>query len=152
MNIEEKLKELNIELPTAVNPQASYISCVTVGNLVYVSGQGTMFNGERKYCGRVGREVSPEDAYKAARICGLNVLAQLNHYLGSLDKIKKVVNLRGFVNSDLEFFAQPAVINGASDLMVEVFGDDIGKHTRTAIGVCCLPNNISVEVDVIVEI
>ena len=149
---EKNLIEKNIELPTPPAAAASYVPCVRCGNLLFLSGQGTIFNGKRLYIGAVGREQSQEDAYQAARICGLNLLAQLKKYLGSLDKVKKIVNLRGYVNSAPDFFLQPAVINGASDLMISVFGVEVGSHSRTAVGVSSLPNNITVEVELVVEI
>lgn len=149
---EENLKELGIELPQAPNPVASYVPCVQTGNLVFVSGQGTIFNGERLYVGAVGRERTPEEGYQAARICALNLLSQLRAYLGSLDRVRRVVNLRGYVNSAEQFYAQPAVINGASDLICQVFGPEIGRHSRTALGVSVLPNNITAEVELVVEV
>ena len=102
---EENLKELGIELPQAPNPVASYVPCVQTGNLVFVSGQGTIFNGERLYVGAVGRERTPEEGYQAARICALNLLSQLRAYLGSLDRVRRVVNLRGYVNSAEQFLS-----------------------------------------------
>ena len=152
MYIEERLEQLGIRLPTLAAPTASYLPCRRTGNLLFLSGQGTMFQGERLYCGRVGSDVSVSEAYQAARLCGINLLARLKREIGELDRVTKIVNLRGYVNSAVNFFDQPGVINGASDLMLEVFGRDIGAHSRTAVGVYCLPNNISVEIELVVEI
>lgn len=149
--IEQKLKNLGIELPTPNIPQASYVPWVQTGNLLFLSGQGTMYQGERRYLGKAGAEITAEEAYQAARICGLNLLAQLKEALGTLDRVERIVHLKGFVASAPDFVKQPFVINGASDLMEEVFGEK-GKHSRTAIGVAVLPANISVEVELIVEI
>lgn len=148
---EERISQMGLELPDALIPQASYVPCVQVGNLLFLSGQGTMYQGERRYTGKVGCEVSEEEGYQAARICALNLLAQMKKHLGSLDKVKRIVHLKGFVASDPDFFRQPAVINGASDLMEMVFGE-AGKHSRTAIGTAVLPGNISVEVELIAEV
>ncbi len=150
MTAEQRLREMAIELPAAPVPAASYLSCVRTGNLVFVSGQGTGFNGKRIQ-GRVGADLSQEEGYAAARVCALNLLAQLRAFLGSLDCVKRVVNLRGYVNCAPDFTAQPYVINGASDLMEEVFGE-AGRHSRTAIGAGSLPNNIAVEVELVVEV
>lgn len=149
---EATLKALGLELPAAPRPVATYVPCVQTGNLVFVSGQGTVFNGERLYVGAVGRERTPEEGYQAARICALNLLSQLRHYLGTLDRVTRIVNLRGYVNSAGGFYGQPAVINGASDLLYQVFGPEIGPHSRTALGVCMLPNNITAEVELVVEV
>lgn len=151
MNAEERLTSLGIELPDAPVPKASYVPCVRVGNLLFLSGQGTMYQGERRYLGKLGKEVSEEEGYRAARICGLNLLAQLRNYLGTLNRVERIVHLKGFVASDPEFTKQPAVINGASDLMEQVFGE-AGRHSRSALGMAVLPGNISVEVELIAEI
>ena len=149
---ETNLKALGLELPAAPKPVASYVPCVQSGNLVFVSGQGTIFNGQRLYVGAVGRERTPDEGYQAARICALNLLSQLRSYLGTLDRVTRIVNLRGYVNSADGFYAQPAVINGASDLLHQVFGPEIGRHSRTALGVSVLPNNITAEVVLVVEV
>lgn len=149
---EKNLTELGIELPEAPMPVASYVPCVQTGRLVFVSGQGTIFNGKRLYVGAVGRERTQEEGYQAARVCALNLLAQLRKHLGSLDRVSRVVNLRGYVNCTADFHAQPAVVNGASDLLCQVFGPDIGRHSRTALGVPGLPNDITAEVELVVEI
>ena len=110
-----------------------------------------MYQGKRRFLGKLGKEVSEEEGYQAARICGLNLLAQLRNYLGTLDRVERIVHLKGFVASDPEFTKQAAVINGASDLMEEIFGE-AGKHSRSALGMAVLPGNISVEVELIAEI
>lgn len=149
---EKNLKKIGLQLPEAPKPVASYVPCVQAGSLVFLSGQGTMFNGERKYVGAVGREQTPEDGYQAARICAMNLLSQLRGHLGSLDRVRRVVSLRGYVNSAEGFYAQPQVINGASDLLCQVFGPEVGQHSRTALGVSSLPNNITAEIELIVEV
>lgn len=150
--IEQRLAELGIELPEATRAVGNYVPTLITGNYLYLSGQITMLNGELKYIGRLGENLSVEDGMAAARLCGLNMIAQVKAALdGDLDRVKKVVKLGGFVNGTPEFTDQPKVLNGASDLMVEVFGE-AGKHTRSAVGVASLPLGISVEVDGIFEI
>ncbi|MBS6954387.1 MAG: RidA family protein [Clostridium sp.] len=151
MNIENRIEELGIKLPVPPVPVATYAVCKQCGNLVFVSGQGPIIEGKQMYTGKVGREVSREEGYQAARYCGINLLAQLKSYLGDLDKVKQVVHLKGFVASDNDFTEQPSVINGSSDLMVEVFGE-AGRHTRCALGTNVLPTDIPVEVELVVEI
>jgi enamine deaminase RidA (YjgF/YER057c/UK114 family) len=150
--IEQRLAELKIELPKAAIPVANYVPVVTVGNLAFVSGQVTIWNGEFKYKGKLGREFTLEDGQTAARLCALNVIAQVRNALGGdLDRVKRVAKLTVFVNSTDDFTDQPKVANGASDVMVDVFGD-AGKHTRSAVGVNVLPLNLAVEVEGIFEI
>jgi enamine deaminase RidA (YjgF/YER057c/UK114 family) len=149
--IEARLSQLKIELPKAAAPVANYVPVVICGNTAYVSGQVTVWNGEFKYQGKVGKDISLEDAQKAARMCGLNILAQLKAALGDLDRVKRIAKLGVFVNCIDSFTDQPKVANGVSDLMAEVFGD-AGKHARSAVGVNTLPLNVAVEVDAIVEI
>ena len=148
--IEEKLKELGIEIPIPPNPAGSYIPVVTTGNLAFVSGQIPMKEGKVVFEGKVPENQSVDSARDAAKICIINGLAQLKANLGSLDKITKFVRISGFVNSNSNFTEQPKVINAASDLLVEVFGD-IAKHSRIAVGVASLPLNSTVEIDMIVE-
>ena len=148
--IEEKLKELGIEIPTPPNPAGSYIPVVTTGNLAFVSGQIPMKEGKVIFEGKVPENQSVESARDAAKICIINGLAQLKANLGSLDKITKFVRISGFVNSNPNFAEQPKVINAASDLLVEIFGD-MAKHSRIAVGVANLPLNSTVEIDMIVE-
>ncbi len=149
--IDRRLAELKIELPKAAIPVANYVPVVVTGNLAFVSGQVTVWNGEFQYKGRLGAEFAVEDGQKAARMCALNAIAQLKHALGDLDRIKRCVKLVVFINSADGFTDQPKVANGASDLMVEVFGE-AGKHARSAVGVNVLPLNVAVEVEAIFEI
>lgn len=149
--IDARLKELGVTLPPAPMPAANYVPYVITGNLVFISGQ-VAADGDKKYLGRVGDAVDIEHAKQAARACGLSILAQLSAALdGDLDRVKRCVKLGGFVNCTPEFDQQPAVINGTSDLMVEVFGD-AGSHARFAVGAPNLPFNFSVEVDAVFEI
>ena len=151
MKIEDKIKALGIDLPSAPEPIANYIPCLQSGNLVFVSGQGPIINGKQLYTGKVGAEVTREEGYEAARACCINLLSQLKLFLGDLDKIKRVVHIKGYVASADDFTNQPAVINGASDLLVEIFGE-AGRHTRCALGLNVLPTDIPVEVEMIVEV
>ncbi|MDC1214084.1 RidA family protein [Rhodospirillales bacterium] len=150
--IEARLKELGIELPEAASPAANYIPFVVTGKLVFISGQITLLNGKIIHQGRIGDGLTVDDGYQAARLCGLNLLAQLKVAAGGdLDNVSRVVKLGGFVNSVPTFTDQPEVINGASDLMVEVFGDS-GKHARFAVSAGALPRNVSVEIDGVFEL
>ena len=148
--IEDKLRELSIELPTPPSPAGSYIPVVTTGNLAFVSGQIPMKEGKVVFEGKVPDKQSLDEARDAAKICIINGLAQLKANLGSLDKITKFVRISGFVNSNPEFTEQPKVINAASDLLVEIFGE-MAKHSRIAVGVVSLPLNSTVEIDMVVE-
>lgn len=150
MSIDQRLQELGIILPAAAAPVASYVPVVVQGDLAYVSGQISFVEGELVK-GRLGDDVSLEDGMAAARGCGLMILSQLKAALGSLDRVERVVKLGGFVNSTPDFTDQPKVINGASDLMLEVFGE-AGKHARAAVGVPALPLGVAVEVDAVVAI
>jgi len=147
--IEEKLKSLEITLPNPPTPAGSYIPVIKTGNLLFISGQIPMENGKVLFTGKVTDE-NLETAQKSARMCAINLLAQIKRELGSLDKVKKIVRLSGFVNSDAEFYQHPKVINAASDLFFEIFGDK-GKHSRIAVGVACLPLNSMTEIDAIIE-
>ena len=150
--IDARLAELGIELPEAAAPAANYVPYVASGNHVFVAGQITLFNGELRYRGKLGEEFTLEEGYQAARLCGLNIIAQLKAACGGdLDRVRRIVRLGGFVNAGGGFHDHPRVINGASDLMVEVFGDR-GHHARTAVGCPALPLNVATEVDAIVEI
>lgn len=150
--IDKRLAELGIVLPTPSKPVANYVPWVRTGNLVFISGQGALKDGKLEYTGKVGDTLSIEDAIASARLTAINVLAQLRDACGGdLDKVMRVVKLLGFVNCTPTFGDQPKVINGASDLMVEVFGDR-GRHARSAVGAPALPFNLSVEVEAIVEI
>jgi enamine deaminase RidA (YjgF/YER057c/UK114 family) len=150
--IDSLLQERNIELPQASAPAANYVSVVRSGNLLFVSGQVCQWNGERRFIGKLGREFKLEEGQQAARLCALNIIAHVRAALdGDLDRVVRVVRLGGFVNSVDDFTQQPLVVNGASDLMVEIFGD-AGRHARTALGVNGLPAGVAVEVDAIFEV
>ncbi len=150
MRIEERIKELGYELPTGKTPMANYVLWKRVGNMVYISGHGC--NGsEPTWVGKVGRDLTQEEGYKAARACGLFLLATLKQAVGDLDKVKGIVKVLGMVNADPEFGNHPEVINGASDLFVEVFGEK-GRHARSAVGMSSLPRGIPVEIEMIVEV
>lgn len=147
--IEEKIKSIGIKLPNPPSPAGSYIPVVKSGNLLYVSGQIPMEDGKVVFTGKVS-DTNIEAAQKSARICAINILAQLKKELGDLEKISRIVRLSGFVNSGPEFTQQPKVINAASDLFYEIFGE-CGKHSRIAVGVSSLPLNSMTEIDAIVE-
>ena len=150
--IANRLAELDIVLPQAPNPVSNYQPYVVSGNLVFLSGQVTIWNGELKYQGKIGRDLSVEQGYEAAKMCGLNLIAQVNAACGgNLDRVKRVVKLGAFVNCVDDFKQHPAVVNGASDLMAAVFGD-AGRCTRTNVGVPSLPLGFAVEIDGIFEI
>jgi len=151
MGVEDKLKTLGLELPAAPVPVGNYVPAVAVGNLVFTSGQTARINGVRRYVGKVGREVTPEEAYLSARDAALNCLACIKWVTGSLDRIKRIVKLLGFVNCIDGYEKQPAAINGASDLLEKLWGE-VGKHARSAVGVNALPSNVSVELEMVVEV
>ncbi|MFN2099098.1 RidA family protein [Altererythrobacter sp. MF3-039] len=150
MSVEARLAELGITLPQAAAPVASYVPVVVQGGLVHVSGQLPFIDG-KLVTGRLGEDVAVERGQEAARACGLMILAQLKAALIPLDSVARVVKLGGFVNSTADFTDQPKVVNGASDLMVDVFGD-AGKHARAAVGVPSLPLGAAVEVDAIIAL
>ena len=151
INIEERLKNLGIELPAAPAPAANYVPYVIIGNLLFISGQLAQ-NTTGFVTGKLGLDLTIEEGYKAARLCGISLISQLKSACnGDLNKVKSVVRLGGFINSTADFSEHPKVVNGASDLMVEVFGD-IGKHSRAAVGSSSLPFGVAVEVDGIFEI
>jgi enamine deaminase RidA (YjgF/YER057c/UK114 family) len=150
--IDQRLTELGIELPAAATPVANYVNAVTTsGNLVFLAGKGPNLPGGGYVTGKVGRDLTIEEGYAAARLTGISQLAALKAHLGSLDRVKRIVKVTGMVNATDDFTQQPEVINGFSDLMVEVFGDK-GKHARSAVGMASLPRNIAVEIEMIVEI
>lgn len=150
--IEARLNELGITLPKAAAPVANYVPYVVTGSLVFISGQGPMGPNGPEFKGKVGRDLDVEEGRKAARLTALNVIAQLKEAVGGdLDRVKRCVKLLGFVNSTPDFIQQPAVINGASDVMVEIFGD-AGRHARSAVSAPSLPVDITVEVEAIFEI
>jgi enamine deaminase RidA (YjgF/YER057c/UK114 family) len=150
--IDARLKELSITLPKAVAPVANYVPYVVSGNLVFVSGQVTLGPNGLEFVGQVGKEFTVEQGQAAARLCALNIIAQVREACGGdLDRIKRCVKLTGFVNAVQGFAQHPEVINGASDTIVQVFGDN-GKHARAAVGAGSLPRNVAVEVEAIFEI
>lgn len=151
MKIQEKLKELGIQLPPPSRPMANYEMSARIGNALYSSGAGYMKDGKPAITGKLGEDVSMEQGYHAARGTALQLLSNLQDELGSLDKIKSFVKILGFVNSTDDFIRQPEVINGASDIIIEVFGDK-GKHARSAVGVNTLPFDLPVEIELIVEL
>lgn len=148
MSVEARLKELGIELPAPVRPVANYVRTVQTGNLLFISGTGPTDSAP---AGKVGRDVTIEQGYAVAREVGLQIIATIKDALGDLDRVKRVVKVLGMVNCDPEFGDQPKVINGCSDLFVEVFGD-AGRHTRSAVGMGALPSNIAVEIEATIEI
>ena len=150
--IEERLAALGLELPVPSTPGANYVQFVHTGNLVFLTGQLAQWNGERRFTGKLGREFGVAEGQEAARLCALNLIAHLRVALGGdLDRASRCVRLAGFVNSVPEFVAQSQVINGASDLFVEVFGE-AGRHTRMAVGVSALPYDVAVEVEAVFEV
>lgn len=148
--IADKLAALGLTLPAVPAPVAAYVNCVRSGNLLFLSG-GLPIDGDKKVIGKVPTDVSVEEAYEGARIIILNRLAVIQDELGSLDKVKRIVALNGFVNSEPDFYGHPQVVNGASELLVEIFGEK-GKHSRTALGAAALPLNVAVEINLIVEV
>jgi enamine deaminase RidA (YjgF/YER057c/UK114 family) len=148
---EKRLKELGIELAPVTPPVANYVNAVRSGNLLFLAGKGPSTVDGMKPQGKVGREFTVEQGYKFARSTGLALLAVMRAELGSLDKVKRVVKVLGMVNGVPDFSQQPQVINGCSDLFVEVFGDK-GRHARSAVGMGSLPNGIPVEIEAIVEV
>jgi enamine deaminase RidA (YjgF/YER057c/UK114 family) len=149
--IEQRLQELGITLPPSPEPRFTYIPCNQTGNLIYLSGQDCRINGELMYEGKVGSEITIEQGQAAARQTIINCLAVMKGYLGDLDRVVKIVKMLGFVNSAPGFGDQPYVMNGASDLLVAVFGEN-GKHARSAIGTSELPFHTPVEIELIVEV
>jgi enamine deaminase RidA (YjgF/YER057c/UK114 family) len=147
---EARLKELNITLPSVPPPVANYVDSVRVGNLLFLAGNTAA--PDWKYKGKVGRDLTMQEGYDTARQVGLIMLARVRAALGSLDRVKRVVKVLGMVNSAEGFGDQPKVINGFSDLMVEVFGEAIGKHARSAVGMAGLPFNNAVEVEMVVGV
>ncbi len=149
--IEDKIKELGLHLPAAPVPLAAYIPAVRTGNLVFTSGQLPMIDGVLKYKGKVGKDVTEEDAKLAAQAAVLNCLAVVKSIVGDLELVEKIVKMTAFINSDSAFVNQPEVANGASELLVKLFGES-GKHARAAVGVNVLPRDASVEIEMIVEV
>jgi len=153
MGAEAQLKAKNLTLPTVATPMGNYVTAVRTGNLLFLAGHGPIrSDGKNMVAGKVGKDLTVEQGYAVAREVGLNLLASTRHHLGSLDKVKRVVKVLGMVNSAEGFGDQPKVINGFSDLMVEVFGEAIGKHARSAVGMAALPSGIPVEIEMILEV
>jgi len=150
MSIEDRLAELGLALPPVVPPVAAYVPAQVSGNLVYTAGQLPMIGGVLPATGKVGAEVGADEAKEFARVCALNALAAVDSVIGSLDRVTRIVKVVGFVASAPDFTGQPGVVNGASELLGEIFGD-IGKHARSAVGVAVLPLDAPVEVELIVE-
>lgn len=149
--IDQRLQELNITLPSPAKPAGSYIQFYKAGHLLFVSGQLPARDGDIKYTGKVGDDLSLEDGQKAAELCALNIIAQAKEALdGNLDRVKRIVRLNGFVNAPTTFTDHPKVINGASDILFKIF-DEKGRHTRVALGAGCLPLNVAVEIDAVIE-
>jgi enamine deaminase RidA (YjgF/YER057c/UK114 family) len=152
MNFEEKIKELKIELPEAKAPVGNYVASKIVGNLLYISGQVSINSNGELIKGKVGKDLTTDEAYKAAERCGISIIAQVKKACdGDLSRVKSCIKLTGFVNSTNDYTEQPKVINGASDLIASVFGE-AGMHTRAAVSTNSLPLGVSVEVDAIFEI
>ncbi len=151
MKIEKKLEEMGYSLPPTPTPAGAYIPFRRTGNLVYISGQGSMVEGELKYAGKVGSDVTEEEGYEASRISVINLLSILKSAIGDLDKVVQVINLHGFVNSAPGFVRQPMVINGASEFLVDLFGEK-GRHSRCALSCNELPFDTPVEIEMIVEV
>lgn len=151
MGAEDRIRELNLELPEPPKPVAMYVPAVQVGNVLYVSGHGPLKADGSQIRGKVGGELTAEQGYDAARVVGLGILSTVRNTLGSLDKVARLVKVLGMVNATPEFGEHPQVINGFSDLMAEVFGD-AGKGARSAVGMGSLPMNIAVEVEAIFEV
>jgi len=149
--IDERLTELGIALPEPSSPVANYVNAVTTGNLVFLAGKGPKQDDGTYITGKVGADLTEEEGYEAARIAGINQLAALKAEIGNLDRVTRIVKVTGMVNCTPDYANQPEVVNGFSDLMVEVFGDK-GKHARAAVGMGSLPRNIAVEVEMVVEI
>jgi enamine deaminase RidA (YjgF/YER057c/UK114 family) len=149
--VEDRLAELGLEIPEPPPPLANYVAAVRTGNLVFVAGHGPRRDGEYAYVGKLGEDLAVQEGYDAARVVILNCLASLKAEIGDLDKVRRIVKMLGMVNSATGFHEQPAVINGASDLLVELFGDK-GRHARSAVGMAALPMGIAVEIELVVEV
>ena len=151
MNIEEKLQELNLTLPPTPPLGGIYHPTLIIGNTLYISGQGPMLNDGSLILGKLGKDLTIEEGHAAARQVGLTMLSTLKSQIGDLNKIKRLIKTLGMVNSTLDFHDQPKVINGFSELMVEIWGDELGKGARSAVGMI-LPNNMAVEIEAIFEL
>lgn len=151
MKVKDRLNNLGIDIPEAPEPVAEYIPAKKSGNLVFCSGQGPIKDGEYIHVGKVGKDVNLDEGYESARMCALNCLAAIKTVVETLDDIDEIVKVRGFVNSSPDFFEQPKVVNGASEVLVEIFGER-GRHARAALGTSNLPDNIPVELEMVVKV
>ncbi|MHB1421519.1 MAG: RidA family protein [Bacillota bacterium] len=151
MSYEKRIEELGLKIPEAPKPVAAYIPAVRVDNLIFTSGQIPFVHGELLFRGKVGADLSEEEGYQAAKVCALNCLSVIKGLIGSLDRVDKIVKVTGYVNSAPGFNRQPLVINGASELLADIFGE-AGQHARAAVGVCELPVDAAVEVDMVVRV
>ncbi len=150
--VEERLRALSIELPQASKPGANYVPWARSGQIVFLTGQLSQWNGERRFIGKLGREFGVEEGKAAARLCALNLIAHARDAAGGdLDRVARIVRIAGFVNSTPDFIQQSQVVNGASDLFVDVFGE-VGRHARMAVGVAALPYDVAVEVEAVLEV
>lgn len=151
MNPESKLNERNVRLPIPLGPIGSYIPYKRIGNIIYFSGQGPMWDKIPQFIGKIGKELTKEEGYEAAKLTGLNIIAQIKDAIGDLSKVKNFINVNGYVNCTDEFIDQPYVINGFSDLIIDIFGEK-GYHTRCAVPCGSLPMNTPVEIQVVIEV
>ena len=151
MKVEERIEQCYGPLPQAPSPVAAYVPVVQAGNMLFLSGQGPIINGEQKFSGRVGEACTIEDGYEAAKLCCVNLLAQLKKHIGNLDHVRSVVSVKVYIASGPDFFDQPKVANGMSEFLEQIFGER-GKHSRCALGAYVLPGNIPVEAEMIVEV
>jgi enamine deaminase RidA (YjgF/YER057c/UK114 family) len=149
----DRLANLGIVLPPAPSPVAAFVTAVREGNLLFLSGQGPLdFSSGREHRGKVGKDIGVEAAYQHARITGINMLAVMHEALGSLDNVRRIVKIFGMVNAAPDFTDHPRVINGCSDLMIAVFGESVGSHARSAVGMGSLPGQITVEIEAVVAV
>ncbi|MBZ4686983.1 MAG: hypothetical protein PWQ96_2316 [Clostridia bacterium] len=151
MSYEQKIKELGLQIPEPPEPVAAYVPAVKVGDFIYTSGQIPFVNGKLKFKGKVGEDLTEQEGYEAAKVCALNCLSVIKGQVGTLDNIERIVKVTGYVNSGQGFQMQPQVINGASELLGEIFGEN-GQHARAAVGVSELPIDAPVEIEMIVKI
>ncbi len=151
MRASKRMAELGIEFPEPIKPAAKYIPAKQIGNYILTSGQGPLKDGSYVYKGKLGKDLSIKEGKKAARVCALNAIAAVVSLLDSVDDIEEIVKVKGYVNSVSEFTSQPEVINGASELFIEIFGEN-GQHVRSALGASSLPDNMPVELELIVKI
>ncbi len=152
MNIENKLKQMGIEIKEASSPVAAYVNCVRSGQLLFISGKLPVKDGKILYKGKVGKNLSVEEAQKAAELCIIEILSVVKAEISDLDKIKKIVKITGYIQSADDFYEQHLVLNGASNLLLEIFGREKGTHSRAALGMNALPLNSAIEIDAVVEI